>query len=311
MQTFRQTADDRFLREVVARSVRPAHLRLAGHVRSLRRRHLQRHVLRLRQFGEGHGDVLLVYLHVLDLSEHVAPLIAQRHVPRGVVDDVVEGILPFVGHHVVQALVILRVLQFQPHPFVVLHVCVFRQADGQPSDVFLDGQDRKVLPAIGLHIQLDGHGRHIDHHALLVLVERIAVEFWRCQSIDAHRLQVVAPTEGEAADPLDGGGQIDRLEFCLAQAVFNDFIDTRTTAQVEQRTFRVTSDGTDIAVVHDAGHNDRENLFGVCVADGGSEGSIETSGFEVIDHQLALLTVPVVGPGVAWRRWIKLLRHSS
>ena len=304
--TFGDTADGRLLREVVAIVVRPAHLRPTGHVQSLRRSHLQGHVQGFLQSGKGHGDVLVAHLHILDFSEHVAPLIAQRHVPRRVVDDVVEGVLLLVGHHEIQALVVLGVLQLQPHTFVVLHVRALWQTNGQAADILLDGQNGIVLPPLGLHVLRNGNGWHIDHHAFLVLVERIFVEYWRRQGIDAHRLQVVAPTEGEAADPLDSGGQIDRLEFGLAQAVFNDFIDTRTTAQVEQRTFRVTSDGTDIAVVHDAGHNDRENLFGVCVADGGSEGSIETSGFEVIDHHLAFLTVPVVGTGVAWRLRIKL-----
>ena len=307
LQAFGQTADGGFLREIVARNVRPTHLRLTGHVLSLRRRHLQCHVQGFRQGIEGHGDILLMYFHILDLSEYVAPLIAQRHVPCGVVDDVVEGVLPLVGHHIVQALVVLRVLQFQPHAFVVLHVRALRQTDGQAADVLLDGQDRKVLPALGLHIELEGSGRHINHHALLVLVERIAVEFRRCQGIDAHRLQVVAPTEGEAADPLDGGGQIDRLEFSLAQAVFNDFTDTRTTAQVEQRTILITPDGSDIVVVHDAGHDNGEDILWISVADGGIEGSAQITRLEVIDYHLALLTVPVVGPGVAWWLRVKLI----
>ena len=180
----RQSGECGSLCHVVAFLVNPRDLRLCCYVLSVSSQHRQDYRLRLRQGCKSDADVLVLHLYIVYLSEDVAPLIAQHDVPRRIADDVGKSILRAVGHHIVHALTVLRVGQFQPHLRIVSTIDAFRQVNGDATDILLNGQNGKVLPPVSILILADGSSGNIHHESFRDVGENLSVKRRRSHGIN-------------------------------------------------------------------------------------------------------------------------------
>ena len=97
-----------------------------------------------------------------------------------------------------QPLAALGVGQLQPHLRVVCTDSPFGQGDGEVAYVLLNGQYRIVLPALGLAVERNGGGGHVDHQPLGYVLEHFVFERGRGHGVDAERRQRCVVERAEA-----------------------------------------------------------------------------------------------------------------
>ena len=149
----KQSAHVASLRQIASGFVEPGHLHLVGNVISVRCCHADIQILRHRHILERYVHIFILHLHIIQLCEYIAALVAQGNVPGGVLDEVGKGVGGAVGHHIVHLLATLGVGQFNPHLLILFGIDAFRQRYGERMDVVLYREQGEVFPYICLLIE--------------------------------------------------------------------------------------------------------------------------------------------------------------